>query len=61
MNTGKSGSIGHAKHRQAFGTNPVSRHTKLAVERAVNIPKKKRSIVDLFSSITELMRSNRKK
>lgn len=61
MNTGKSGSIGRAKHRQTFGHDIVSRHVKLAVERAVNAPKKRRPLSIFFSSIADLMKSNRKK
>lgn len=54
MNTGKSGGIGRAKHRQAFGRNPVSRAVKLAVERDVNMTKKKRPVAVFVGSIREL-------
>ena len=61
MNTGLSGSIGHVKHRKAFGHQPVSRDVKLHIQRAANARLKKRPKAEMYGSVAELMAAERAK
>jgi hypothetical protein len=51
------GSIGHRKHRQAFGTQPVSRRQKLRIEmdaRKREAEKKRKPKPEMKSTLKEL-------
>lgn len=53
------GSIGHRKHRQAFGTQPISRRQKLAMEMAARkreAEKKRKPKPEMKDSIRDLMK-----
>lgn len=51
-----SKNLGHAKHRQAFGKNPVSSRQKLIRELEANSKKKPTRERELFDSVAEALK-----